>query len=104
MSLLWDGNPIDRARSMAGESLRAYDRRLSLHLILQPYLASQLFKDPVINGQGILGRCLISWPERLAGQRLQGDQLEPVCQSPALPTADHRPAATALVASQGWLT
>lgn len=55
---------------MAGESLRAYDRRLSLHLMLQPYLANQLFKDPVINGQGILGRCLISWPERLAGQRL----------------------------------
>ena len=55
---------------MAGESLRAYDRRLSLHLMLQPYLASQLFKDPVINGQGILGRCLISWPERLAGQGL----------------------------------
>ena len=38
--------------------------------MLQPYLANQLFKDPVINGQGILGRCLISWPERLAGQRL----------------------------------
>lgn len=24
----------------------------------------------MINGQGILGRCLISWPERLADQRL----------------------------------
>lgn len=24
----------------------------------------------MINGQGILGRCLISWLERLAGQRL----------------------------------
>ena len=70
LSMLWDGSPIDRARSMAGESLRAYDRRLSLHLMLQPYLANQIFKDPVINGQGILGRCLISWPERLAGQRL----------------------------------
>jgi hypothetical protein len=70
LSLLWDGSPIDRARSMAGERLRSYDRRLSLHLMLQPYLANQLFKDPVINGQGILGRCLISWPERLAGQRL----------------------------------
>ena len=70
LSTLWDGSPIDRARSMAGESLRAYDRRLSLHLMLQPHLANQLFKDPAINGQGILGRCLISWPERLAGQRL----------------------------------
>lgn len=69
LSTLWDGSPIDRTRSMAGESLRAYDRRLSLHLMLQPYLANQLLNDPVINGQGILGRCLISWPERLAGQR-----------------------------------
>ncbi|MGR3995084.1 YfjI family protein [Pseudomonas sp. 1121_17] len=70
LSSLWDGSPIDRARSMPGESLRAYDRRLSLHLMLQPYLANQLLKDPVINGQGILGRCLISWPERLVGRRL----------------------------------
>ena len=70
LSTLWDGSPIDRARSMAGESLRAYDRRLSLHLMLQPYLANQLLKDSVIKGQGILGRCLISWPERLVGQRL----------------------------------
>ncbi|MBB3239273.1 hypothetical protein FHW68_000745 [Pseudomonas sp. Tn43] len=33
-SSAWDGNPIDHSRSMAGESLRAYDRRLSLHLML----------------------------------------------------------------------
>ncbi|MGH8349746.1 MAG: YfjI family protein [Pseudomonas sp.] len=70
LSTLWDGSPIDRARSMAGESLRAYDRRLSLHLMIQPFLAEELFKDPVINGQGLLGRCLISWPRRLAGQRM----------------------------------
>lgn len=70
LSALWDGSPIDRARSMPGESLRAYDRRLSLHLMLQPYLANQLLTDRMINGQGILGRCLISWPERLVGRRL----------------------------------
>lgn len=70
LSSLWDGSPIDRARAMPGESLRAYDRRLSLHLMLQPYLANQLLTDRMINGQGILGRCLISWPERLVGRRL----------------------------------
>lgn len=69
LSSLWDGSPIDRARSMAGESLRAYDRRLSLHLMLQPYLAMQLFSDPLLQGQGILGRCLMTWPTSLAGQR-----------------------------------
>ncbi|EPF68309.1 YfjI family protein [Pseudomonas syringae] len=69
LSSLWDGSPIDRARSMAGESLRAYDRRLSLHLMLQPYLATQLISDPLLQGQGILGRCLMTWPISLAGQR-----------------------------------
>ncbi|EXF95630.1 hypothetical protein HK44_023825 [Pseudomonas fluorescens HK44] len=69
LSSLWDGNPIDRSRSMTGESLRAYDRRLSLHLMLQPYLARQLLKDPLLNGQGIFARCLITWPQSLAGQR-----------------------------------
>ena len=69
LSSLWDGSPIDRARSMAGESLRAYDRRLSLHLMLQPYLAMQLLSDPLLQGQGILGRCLMTWPTSLAGQR-----------------------------------
>ncbi|WP_460163341.1 YfjI family protein [Pseudomonas sp. S2_F03] len=69
LSSLWDGSPIDRARSMAGESLRAYDRRVSLHLMLQPYLAMQLLSDPMLQGQGILGRCLITWPTSLAGQR-----------------------------------
>ncbi|MDQ0701742.1 hypothetical protein QF043_000534 [Pseudomonas sp. W3I7] len=69
LSSLWDGSPIDRARSMAGESLRAYDRRLSLHLMLQPYLAMQLLSDPLLQGQGILGRCLMTWPISLAGQR-----------------------------------
>lgn len=69
LSSIWDGSPIDRARSMAGESLRAYDRRLSLHLMLQPYLAMQLLSDPLLQGQGILGRCLITWPTSLAGQR-----------------------------------
>lgn len=69
LSSLWDGSPIDRARSMVGESLRAYDRRLSLHLMLQPYLAIQLLSDPLLQGQGILGRCLMTWPTSLAGQR-----------------------------------
>ncbi|ROL90694.1 YfjI family protein [Pseudomonas protegens] len=69
LSSLWDGAPIDRSRSMAGESLRAYDRRLSLHLMLQPYLAGQLLKDSLLNGQGFFARCLITWPQSLAGKR-----------------------------------
>lgn len=38
--------------------------------MLQPRLADRLLQDADIKDQGILGRCLISWPERLVGQRL----------------------------------
>jgi len=37
--------------------------------MLQPYLAMQLLSDPLLQGQGILGRCLMTWPASLAGQR-----------------------------------
>lgn len=88
LSSLWDGSPIDRARSMAGESLRAYDRRLSLHLMLQPYLAMQLLSDPLLQGQGILGRCLMTWPTSLAGQRSY--QSVDLSKDPALRRYHHR--------------
>ncbi|NWC29814.1 DUF3987 domain-containing protein [Pseudomonas tolaasii] len=88
LSSLWDGSPIDRARSMAGESLRAYDRRLSLHLMLQPYLAMQLLSDPLLQGQGILGRCLMTWPTSLAGQRSY--QSVDLSKDPALKRYHHR--------------
>ena len=88
LSSLWDGSPIDRARSMAGESLRAYDRRLSLHLMLQPYLAMQLLSDPLLQGQGILGRCLMTWPTSLAGQRSY--QAVDLSKDPALKRYHHR--------------
>ncbi len=88
LSSLWDGSPIDRARSMVGESLRAYDRRLSLHLMLQPYLAMQLLSDPLLQGQGILGRCLMTWPTSLAGQRSY--QAVDLSKDPALKRYHHR--------------
>ena len=88
LSSLWDGSPIDRARSMTGESLRAYDRRLSLHLMLQPYLAMQLLSDPLLQGQGILGRCLMTWPTSLAGQRSY--QAVDLSQDAALKRYHHR--------------
>ncbi|WP_122419844.1 YfjI family protein [Pseudomonas viridiflava] len=88
LSSLWDGSPIDRARSMVGESLRAYDRRLSLHLMLQPNLAMQLLSDPLLQGQGILGRCLMTWPTSLAGQRSY--QAVDLSKDPALKRYHHR--------------
>lgn len=102
LSTLWDGSPIDRSRAMAGESLRAYDRRLSMHLMLQPRLADRLLQDADIKDQGILGRCLISWPERLVRQRLY--KAIDLTRDPKvpLPAAHCRADTEALVTPQRW--
>ena len=72
-SKLWDGDYIDRARSMAGESTRAYHRRLSMHLMLQPYLGEELMRDKKLLDQGFLARFLITYPENLMGNRFYND-------------------------------
>jgi hypothetical protein len=68
LSKLWDGRPLDRVRSVDGASL-LYDRRLSLHLMMQPLVASELFSDPIFVDQGFLSRTLCAWPVSTAGKR-----------------------------------
>jgi phage/plasmid primase-like uncharacterized protein len=68
LSKLWDGRPIDRVRSGDGASV-LYDRRLSLHLMMQPLVASELFTDQIYMDQGFLARVLCAWPESTAGHR-----------------------------------
>ena len=68
LSKLWDGRPLDRVRAGGGASV-LYDRRLSLHLMMQPLVASELFTDPIYTDQGFLARVLCAWPESTAGNR-----------------------------------
>ena len=68
LSKLWDGRPLDRVRAGDGASV-LYDRRLSLHLMMQPLVASELFSDPIYTDQGFLSRVLCAWPESTAGSR-----------------------------------
>lgn len=68
LSKLWDGRPLDRVRSGDGASL-LFDRRLSLHLMMQPLVAAELFGDPIYADQGFLSRVLCAWPESTAGTR-----------------------------------
>ena len=68
LSKLWDGRPLDRVRAGDGASV-LYDRRLSLHLMMQPLVASELFTDPIYTDQGFLARVLCAWPESTAGHR-----------------------------------
>ena len=72
LSKLWDGDPLDRLRVGDGKSSALsilYGRRFSVHLMIQPVLASQLFGNRMMSGQGFLSRCLCCWPASTIGTR-----------------------------------
>jgi putative DNA primase/helicase len=68
LSGLWDGKPIDRVRGGDG-CTKLYGRRVSLHLMVQPEVSQLMLSNPVLIGQGLLSRCLVTWPESTAGTR-----------------------------------
>ena len=65
----WDGATIDALRSGFG-NIVLLNRRMSMHLLVQPILLRQLLSDPLAGGQGMLARCLIAQPTTLAGTRM----------------------------------
>lgn len=79
-SKLWDGAPIDRVRALDG-SIKLYDRRAALHLMLQPQAATTWLSDATLRDQGLLSRVLVAYPASTAGTRMfsttaAGDTLE----------------------------
>jgi hypothetical protein len=82
---LWDGDPIRRARVLAGPAFLP-GRRLTAHVMLQPVAATRLFADPMLEGLGTLARFLVVAPESTAGTRLWRE--EPPGTAAAL--ADYR--------------
>lgn len=69
LSALWDGEPVRRVRKGDGVSSMP-DRRLSVHLMMQPGVARLAFGDPVLTDQGFMSRQLAVMPDPLAGTRL----------------------------------
>lgn len=69
LSKFWDGGPIKRTRAGSGESWAGYDRRLALHLMVQPIVAGTVLSDPLMQQQGILARFLIASGNHRFGQR-----------------------------------
>lgn len=65
---LWDGSPLTRVRSGDGVE-KLYDRRLSLHLMVQPVVSKLVFGNEIMEGQGFLARVLTWAPVSLAGTR-----------------------------------
>jgi len=68
LSDYWDGKRTTRARG--GEGATALNgRRVALHLMMQPQVAQKILSDPLLIDQGLMSRCLIAYPETLAGTR-----------------------------------
>jgi hypothetical protein len=70
-SKLWDGSPIDRVRAQDG-AIKLYDRRCSLHLMLQPQAAATWpVGSPRCATRGLSSRVLVAAPAAsTAGTRL----------------------------------
>jgi len=74
LSKLWDGDPITRTRGSQGDSGTLADRRLSVHLMVQPVVANQVLSDPLLQGQGFLARFLICNEKSIAGSRFLNER------------------------------
>lgn len=59
---LWDDGEISVSRAGSGR-LQLYDRRLSIHWLLQPDAINDVMNDPLLSGIGFWPRFLIAWPE-----------------------------------------
>lgn len=68
LSSLWDGKEISRLRGGDGDML-LYGRRVSLHLMIQEVILEQLMNNRMVEHQGFLPRCLVSFPLSTAGKR-----------------------------------
>ncbi len=68
LSALWDGEPVRRVR--VGDGIyELRDRRLSMHLMVQPDVATRLLGDDLLRGQGLLSRMLVVEPDSTIGTR-----------------------------------
>ncbi len=68
----WDGGKLERIRGGDGVIV-LYDRRLSLHLMVQPGVAAGFLSDDLFADQGLLARFLTSAPQGRAGTRIRDD-------------------------------
>ena len=69
LSRLWDGEPWKRVRSIDGAHSIA-GSRLSLHLMVQPAVATLLVNDAMLRDQGLVSRLLVTFPTTTMGTRM----------------------------------
>jgi Protein of unknown function (DUF3987) len=68
LSKLWDGSPIDRVRAGDG-AIVLPGRRVAMHLMVQPNVATMFLADGMLAEQGLLSRVLATFPESEIGKR-----------------------------------
>ena len=68
LSHLWDGRAISRVRAGDGAALLP-GRRVSFHMMAQPEVAQLMLSNTLLLEQGLLSRCLVTWPESTVGSR-----------------------------------
>ena len=59
---LWDDGEISVSRSTTGR-IQLYDRRLSVHWLIQPAAVEGVLADPLLSSIGFWPRFLVAWPE-----------------------------------------
>lgn len=80
LSELWDGEPLSRVRG-GEDPERIKGRRLSIHLMGQPLVSTQVLANHVFINQGILSRMLTIYPESNIGKRSYKDiTLREMCE------------------------
>lgn len=68
LSKLWDGSALDRRR-VGSDPAVYFGRRASIHFMVQPAIAVDVFADQVLVDQGLLSRFLVAWPVSNIGYR-----------------------------------
>ena len=63
---------MKRIRASEGPSV-IVDRRVSMHLMMQPDVAAKFLNDPVLTDQGVTSRMLLLCPETTMGSRFHRD-------------------------------
>jgi hypothetical protein len=73
LSELWDIGEARRVRAGEGATVSP-GRRVAVHLMVQPEVATVLLSDSLLLGQGLLSRILVTAPDSAAGTRFSRDE------------------------------
>jgi hypothetical protein len=62
LNAMWDDGELSVSRSLTGR-IQLYDRRLSIHWMIQPTAVESVLNDSSLSAMGFWPRFLVSWPD-----------------------------------------